>query len=330
MNIPPFRYVRAADDKAAIDVLANKDAVLLAGGTNLVDMMRLGVMRPAVVVDVGRLPLAAIEVNDSGLSLGAMARNSDVAHHPLVREHFPVLAEALLSGACPQLRNLATVGGNLLQRTRCVYFRDVENPSCNKRKPGSGCAAIDGWTRMHAVLGTSDACIAAHPSDMCVALAAVDAVVHVRGPKGERTIPIGDFHVLPGDHPDIETTLGRDELIVRVTAPATPLAKHSRYVKVRDRASHAFALASCAACVEIDGGGIVKQARIALGGVATKPWRSLDAESAVVGKKAAPDVFRAAGEMAMKQARTRPDNVFKVELGKRVVARALELAARAS
>ncbi|HEX9297956.1 MAG TPA: xanthine dehydrogenase family protein subunit M [Polyangiaceae bacterium] len=329
MNIPPFRYLRAADEKAALGGLASQDSALLAGGTNLVDMMRLGVMRPAVVIDVSRLPLSRIDVTPEGLSLGAMARNSDVAHHPLVREHFPVLAEALLSGASPQLRNLATVGGNLLQRTRCVYFRDVENPACNKRNPGSGCAAMDGWTRMHAVLGTSDSCIAAHPSDMCVALAALDAVVHVRGPKGERAIPVADFHTIPGARPEIETTLGRDELIVRVTAPATAFSKRSRYVKVRDRASYAFALASCAACLEIDGSGIVKQARVALGGVGTKPWRSLDAERAIVGKKPAADVFRGAGEIAMNGARTRPDNAFKVELGQRVVARALELAARA-
>jgi xanthine dehydrogenase YagS FAD-binding subunit len=329
MNIPPFRYVRAPDDRTALDSIASKDAVLLAGGTNVVDLMRLGVVRPAAVVDVSRLPLAAIEVTPEGLSVGAMARNSDLAHHPQVRSEFPVLSEALLSGASPQLRNLATVGGNLLQRTRCVYFRDVDNPACNKRKPGAGCAAMDGWTRMHAVLGTSDACIAAHPSDMCVALAALDAVVHVKGPKGERAIPIGEFHLEPGDHPEKETTLGHDELILRVTAPSTPFSKRSRYVKVRDRASFAFALASCAACLEIDGG-VVKQARIALGGVATKPWRAIDAERAIVGQRASPDLFRRAGETAMTGARTKPDNAFKVELGKRVVARALELAARAS
>jgi xanthine dehydrogenase YagS FAD-binding subunit len=330
VNIPPFRYARAADERSAVDAIAHEDCALLAGGTNLVDMMRLGVMRPRVVVDVGRLPLTAIEVGPDGLSLGAMATNSDVAHHPQVREQFPVLAEALLSGASPQLRNLATVGGNLLQRTRCVYFRDVDNPACNKRKPGTGCAAMDGWTRMHAVLGTSDACIAAHPSDMCVALAALDAVVHVKGPKGERAIAIGDFHLAPGDHPENETTLAKDELIVRVTAPAAPFARRSRYIKVRDRASYAFALASCAACLDIDGSGVVKAARIALGGVATKPWRSLEAERAVVGHKPSLDLFREAGEAAMRGARSRPDNAFKIELGKRVVARALDLAARAS
>jgi xanthine dehydrogenase YagS FAD-binding subunit len=328
MNLPPFRYSRAADEKAAIDALPGKDTSLLAGGTNLVDMMRLGVMRPAAIVDIGRLPLATIEMTPEGLSLGAMARNSDVAHHPAVREQFPVLAQALLSGASPQLRNLATVGGNLLQRTRCVYFRDVDNLACNKRKPGSGCAAMEGWARMHAILGTSDACIAAHPSDMCVALAALDAVVHVRGAKGERAIPIGDFHTAPGDRPDVETTLGHDELIVRVTVPQTPMSKRSCYVKARDRASYAFALASCAACLEIEAG-VVKNARIALGGVATKPWRSIDAERAVVGNRPSVEVFRSAGETALKGARTRPDNAFKVELAKRVMMRALELAARA-
>jgi xanthine dehydrogenase YagS FAD-binding subunit len=329
MNLPPFRYARAADERAALDALPGKDTSLLAGGTNLVDMMRLGVMQPAVVVDIGRLPLAAIEVTPEGLSLGAMARNSDVAHHPAVREQYPVLAQALLSGASPQLRNLATVGGNLLQRTRCAYFRDVDNTACNKRKPGSGCAAMDGWTRMHAVLGASDACIAVHPSDMCVALAALDAVVHVRSAKGERAIPIGDFHTAPGERPDVETTLAHDELIVRVNVPATPLAKRSVYVKARDRAAYAFALASCAACLRIESG-LVKDARIALGGVATKPWRSVDAERALIGGRPTVEVFRSAGEAAMKGARTRPDNAFKVELAKRVIMRALELASRAS
>jgi xanthine dehydrogenase YagS FAD-binding subunit len=330
MNMPPFRYVRPADDKAATDALAAKDSALLAGGTNLVDMMRLGIMRPAIVVDGARLPLDRIELTEEGLSMGAMARNSDVAQHALVREKFPVLAEALLSGASPQLRNLATVGGNLLQRTRCTYFRDGETAACNKRRPGSGCAAMDGWTRMHAVLGASDKCIATHPSDMCVALAALEAVIHVRGARGERKIPIADFHTLPGEHPEIESTLAPGELIVRVTVPATPLAQRSRYVKVRDRASYAFALASCAACVELDGRGVVTAARIALGGVATRPWRSPEGEAAIVGKKPTADALRAAGEAVMKGARTRRDNAFKVELGKRVVARALELAARAS
>ena len=329
MNLPPFRYLRASDEKSALDALATGDVALLAGGTNLVDLMRLGVSRPSVVVDMGRLPLARIDATADGLTLGAMARNSDVAYHPIVREQYPVLSEALLSGASPQLRNLATVGGNLLQRTRCAYFRDVDNAACNKRKPGSGCAAMEGWTRMHAVLGTSDSCIAAHPSDMCVALAALDAVVHVRGPKGERAIPIADFHTFPGEHPEVETMLAREELIVSVTVPRTPFARRSRYVKARDRASYAFALASCAACLEIEGG-VVKQARVALGGVATKPWRSVDAERELFGKPPSAEAFLGAGEMAMRGARVRPGVAFKVELGKRVVARALELAARMS
>jgi len=287
-------------------------------------------MKPGVLVDVSRLALGKIEMQGEVLSIGAMARNSDLADHPIVREKFPVLAEALEAGASPQLRNLATTGGNLLQRTRCVYFRDVETKECNKRNPGSGCAAMDGWTRMHAVLGTSDKCMAAHPSDMAVALAALEAQIHVRGPKGDRMIAFADFHTLPGDHPEVESTLAPGELIVRVTITPTPMAKRSRYVKARDRASYAFALASCAACLEIDDKGVIKQARIALGGVGTKPWRSKEAEAALAGKKTGADAWRAAATAAMDGAKTRPDNTFKVELGKRVVAKALDLAARAS
>jgi xanthine dehydrogenase YagS FAD-binding subunit len=325
MNTAPFVYHRPADEDDASEKAA-AGATLLAGGTNLVDMMRLGVMRPNALVDVSRLPLTRIEASEEGLSIGAMARNSDVAWHPLVQSGFPVLSEALLSGASPQLRNLATVGGNLLQRTRCVYFRDVSMTACNKRSPGSGCAAMDGWNRMHAVLGTSDQCIASHPSDMCVALAALDAVVHVRGSKTKRAIPIGDFHTLPGAHPDVETTLAPGELVTRVTLPVSRLAKRSRYVKVRDRASYAFALASCAACLDIEGG-TIRQARIVLGGVSTKPWRSLEAERELAGKKVGPDVFRHAAEAALEGARPRKDNAFKVDLAKRVVVRALTLTA---
>jgi xanthine dehydrogenase YagS FAD-binding subunit len=328
VNTAPFVYLRATDEASALEKAtehSGEGAAFLAGGTNLIDMMRLGVMRPGALVDVSRLALERIVEENGGLSIGSMARNSDVARHPLVQRGYPVLSEALLSGASPQIRNLATVGGNLLQRTRCAYFRDVGFPSCNKRSPGSGCAALDGWNRMHAVLGTSSHCIAAHPSDMSVALAALDAVVHVRGPKGERSIPIGDLHTVPGEHPEVETTLSPGELIVRVTLPPSPFAHRSRYVKVRDRASYAFALASCAACLELDGDAI-KQARIALGGVTTKPWRSTEAERELTGKKAGPDTFRAAAEAALRDARPRKENAFKVELAKRVVVRALELA----
>ncbi|MDF2692238.1 MAG: Molybdopterin dehydrogenase [Labilithrix sp.] len=329
MNMAPFVYLRATDERSAIDKAASEKAgaAFLAGGTNLVDMMRLGVTRPAALIDVGRLPLTQIEASaDGGLSIGAMARNSDVAEHPLVLASYPVLSEALLSGASPQLRNLATVGGNLLQRTRCAYFRDVTFPACNKRSPGSGCAALDGWNRMHAVLGTSSHCIAAHPSDMCVALTALDAIVHVRGPKGDRAIPLTDFHTLPGDHPEVETTLAPGELVLRVTLPARAFARRSRYVKARDRASYAFALASCAVCLDLEReGGSIKEARIALGGVGTKPWRSLEAERELAGKKPSPEVFRRAADAALQDAHPRKDNAFKVELARRVVVRALTL-----
>jgi xanthine dehydrogenase YagS FAD-binding subunit len=327
--VEPFKYLRPDAEPRALEAGAAKDATFLAGGTTLVDLMRLGVERPATVVDVARLPLAKIEPTPDGISIGAMARNSDVAWNPAIREGWPVLSEALLAGASPQLRNMATVGGNLLQRTRCAYFRDISCAQCNKRKPGSGCAAMDGWNRMHAVLGTSDQCIAAHPSDMCVALAALDAVVHVRGPGGARQIAIGDFHVAPGVHPEVESALVHGELVTHVFVPNAAFAKRSRYVKARDRSSFAFALASCAAALEIDDG-TIKSARIALGGVATKPWRSKEAEAAIVGKRLGDDVFRAAGEAAMKDAKPRRDNAFKMELGKRVVARALALAGGAS
>lgn len=326
MNTPPIRYSRPTTPEAAIEALTGDGAALLAGGTNLVDLMRLGVMRPTHVVDVSHLPLGDIQVDGSGLTIGAMARNSDVAHHPEVKRLFPALADALLSGASPQIRNMATVGGNLLQRTRCAYFRDIDNSACNKRNPGSGCAAMEGWTRMHAVLGTSAHCIAAHPSDMNVALAALDATVHVQGPKGPRTIPIAEFHLLPGDHPERETALQRDEIIVRITVPATALAKRSRYVKVRDRAAYAFALVSAAVGLDLDDGGTIRQASVALGGLATKPWRSAPAERALVGNKPSKEVFEAAGAAAVEGASTKPDNRFKVALGSRVVARALALA----
>jgi xanthine dehydrogenase YagS FAD-binding subunit len=328
----PFEYVRAKDDANAIDAIKGengKRARFLAGGTNLVDLMRLGVENPTRLVDVGRLPLAKIEATPQGLSIGAMARNSDVAWHPAVKEGWPVLSEALLAGASPQLRNMATVGGNLLQRTRCPYFRDPTFAACNKRKPGSGCAAMDGWHRTHAVLGTSEHCIATHPSDMCVALAALDAVVVVRGPKGERKILIGDLHTVPGAHPEIETTLAPDELVVRVEIPAAPYAKRSRYVKARDRAQFAFALASCAAALEIENG-MVKSARVALGGVGTKPWRSPEAEQALVGQPPKAEPFKLAADAALREAKPRKDNAFKVELARRVIVRALTLAGGAA
>lgn len=319
----PFEYLRALDPAAALGGLSKDNAAALGGGTNLVDLMRLDVMSPRVLVDVSRLELHAIEESAAGLSIGAMARNSDVGEHPLVKEHYRVLSEALLSGASPQIRNLATVGGNLKQRTRCAYFRDTGVTACNKRKPGSGCAAMDGWQRMHAILGTSDQCIATHPSDMCVALLALDATVYARSTDGERPIAMKDFHKLPGTRPDIETELRQNELIVKVTIPKPAAGMKSRYVKARDRASYAFALASCAACIVVEGG-MIANARIVLGGVATVPWRSLEAEQALIGKPSTRATYEAAAGAALAKAAPRTGNQFKVELAKRVMVRALE------
>jgi len=258
-----------------------------------------------------------------------MVRNSDLAEHSLIKSRYPVLSEALLSGASPQLRNMATVGGNLLQRTRCYYFYDPAFPACNKRNPGSGCGAIDGYNRIHAILGQSEHCIATHPSDMCVALAALDATIHVRGPRGERQLPFGEFHLLPGDHPEQEFALETGELVTSVSVPLTPIAARSRYVKVRDRLSYAFALASCAAALDV-GSGRIQQARIALGGVATKPWRCLEGERALLGETPGAEAFRRAADLALRDARPRGENVFKVELAKRTIVRALTLCAGAA
>lgn len=318
----PFRYVRPSDESAAITSVSDKDAKAIAGGTTLVDLLRIEVERPGTIVDITKLPFATIEELPGGaLRLGALATNTDVAYHPAVVRAFPALAEAILAGASPQVRNMATVGGNLLQRTRCPYFRDVATV-CNKRDPRSGCAAIDGYSRGHAVLGTSRHCIATHPSDMCVALAALDATVHVRGPAGERDIPAADFHTLPGDHPEIESQLRTGELIEYVQLPASGFAARSRYVKVRDRASFAFALASCAAALQLDGG-TIRDARIALGGVATKPWRAREAEIELSGKKPSFELFRRAAAAALEGAKPTKDNAFKVELSRRTIVRAL-------
>jgi xanthine dehydrogenase YagS FAD-binding subunit len=320
----PFTYVRPADARAAIAAAGASGASFLAGGTTLVDLMRLEVMSPSTLVDLGQVPLAAIERRGDGLRIGAMARNSDVATHALVVERYPLLAQALLAGASQQVRNMATVGGNLMQRTRCPYFRDPAVP-CNKRAPGTGCSALDGYTRSHAILGTSASCIAAHPSDMCVALAALDAVVHTRQGGRERAIPIGDFHTLPGDHPEVENALEQGELITHVELPGSPFAAHARYVKVRDRAAFAFALASAAVGLDVADGRI-RGARVALGGVATKPWRSLEAEQALVGPAPGrPPVERGAAA-AIVDPKPRRDNAFKVGLAKRTIVRALELA----
>jgi len=320
----PVTYVRPPDTKSAIAAAAATGACFHGGGTTLVDLMRLEVMSPTTLVDLGRLPLAAIERHGAGIRIGAMARNADVATHALVVERYPLLAQAIAAGASQQIRNMATVGGNLLQRTRCPYFRDLAVP-CNKRTPGAGCSALDGFTRSHAILGTSASCIATHPSDMCVALAALDAVVHTRSGDQTRAIPIGDLHTLPGDHPEIENVLEPGELITHVDLPASKLAAHSRYVKVRDRAAFAFALASAAVGLDVADGRI-RDARIALGGVATKPWRSVEAEQALIGQPPARAAFERAAAAALVDPKPRRDNAFKVALAKHTIVRALELA----
>jgi xanthine dehydrogenase YagS FAD-binding subunit len=309
------------------DALAAK-GTYLAGGTSLVDLMKLEVLNADRVVDLGKLELRGIEADGKGLKLGALATNTEVANHPDVRRRWPGISLALLSGASPQLRNAATVGGNLLQRTRCAYYRDLAT-RCNKRAPGQGCDALEGWTRMHALLGTSEKCIAAHPSDFCVALSALDAVVHVKGPNGEREMPFGDLHLLPGDTPEREFALNDGEIITSVYVPASPAAQRSRYVKARDRHSYAFALASCAAGLEIAAGGI-RSARIALGGVGTKPWRVPAAEQSLLGAAPSKEAFRKAAEIALQGARPRGDNAFKAELAKRCVVRALLTSAEAA
>jgi xanthine dehydrogenase YagS FAD-binding subunit len=326
----PFTYSRANDPQGAISgVAANTHAKFLGGGTNLIDLMKMGVERPDQLVDINRLDLTKVEQlpDNGGVRIGALVRNSDLAEHDLIKRNYPVLSEALLSGASPQLRNLATTGGNLLQRTRCYYFYDPAFPMCNKRDPGSGCGALEGYNRIHAILGQSDKCIATHPSDMSVAMAALDAVVRVQGPKGERTIPFEDFHRLPGETPNVETTLQPDELITAVDLPALPFARRSFYLKVRDRASYAFALVSVAAAIELDGQNI-KNVRLALGGVAHKPWRAHKAEQALAGKQPDEASFRAAAEAELADAKGYKYNSFKIELAKRAITQALGTVAK--
>jgi len=318
----PFQYQRAADAAGAVQALS-PHAKVLAGGTNLIDLMKNGVERPEKLIDINKIALASIEpLANGGLRLGALARNSDTANHPLVRERYPLLSRAILSGASPQLRNLATNGGNLLQRTRCPYFMYSEFPSCNKRAPGSGCAAIHGTNRMHAILGASESCVAVHPSDMCVALAALDATVRVRGRAGERAIPFSEFHRLPDDTPQLDTNLKADELIVAIDLPPSPYAAHSDYLKIRDRASYDFALISVAAALEVDNGRI-RSARIALGGVAHKPWRAESAERALAGQNLSRENLQAAANEALSGAKPLRENGFKVEMAKRAIVRAL-------
>jgi xanthine dehydrogenase YagS FAD-binding subunit len=317
-----FAYTPVRDVDHAIVASERPNIRFIAGGTCLVDLMKLDVEDPEEIVDINRVPLADIsETADGGLKIGALARNSTVARHPLVFERYPILAEALLSGASAQLRNMATVGGNLMQRTRCTYFRDVHQ-ACNKRTPGSGCGAADGFHRMHAILGTSEQCFATHPSDMSVALMVLDAVIEVQGPKGFRELPIGEFHTLPGETPHLETVLQCDELITAVALPPVSAEYKSRYRKIRDRESYEFALASVAAMIAMSGATIAS-ARLAFGGVATKPWRASEAERVITGARASVDTFRAAAEASVAGAVPRRDNRFKVELLKRTIIRCL-------
>ena len=319
----PFRYERAQDAAAAVELLRREPgAAFLAGGTNLVDLMKLDVERPDVLVDVTQVTSDRIEaLPDGGVRVGAAVRNSDLAADPAIRERYPALSQALLSGATYQLRNLATTGGNLLQRTRCVYFQDVSKP-CNKRTPGAGCAAREGYHRGLAVLGHSQSCVATQPSDMAVALAAFDAVVRVHGPAGAREVPLIDFHRLPGDEPQRDTVLERGELIVSVDLPALSIAARSRYRKVRDRASYAFALVSVAAAIDVSDG-VVQDVRIALGGVAHKPWRATRAERALRGAEATEESFGRAADAELEQAAPLPQNGFKVALARNTIVRTL-------
>ena len=324
----PFAFKRVADTTSADEMVAkNRNARFIAGGTNLIDLMKESVDRPNELVDISRLPLRVVRSTATGVAIGALAKNTDTANHPLIKKEFPLLTQAILAGASPQIRNMATNGGNLMQRTRCHYFYDLGTP-CNKRQSGSGCGAKDGLNRYSAIFGWSDSCVAVHPSDMCVALAALDAVVNVQTPDGaERKIKFTDFHRLPGDLPELDNNLSHGELITTIEIPRNNFAANSYYLKVRDRASYAFALVSVAAALEIEKGEI-KQARIALGGVAHKPWRCLDAEKMLVGKKPDAAVFRQAAELALKDARPLSDNKYKVKMAQRAIAKALGRAAR--
>jgi xanthine dehydrogenase YagS FAD-binding subunit len=320
--VKAFRYAQAHDVASAMSaVAADRDARYVAGGTNLVDLMKEYVERPSLLVDITHLPLRGIERTARGVRLGALALMSDVADHPAVARDFPAVSQALLLSASPQLRNMATIGGNVMQRTRCAYFRDASQP-CNKRAPGTGCAAIAGVNRQHCVIGGSPNCICTHPSDLAVALLAVDAVVHVRGRSGERTIPFEQLHVLPGSTPQRETVMEHGDLITAVELPASAHARGSYYLKVRDRASYEFALVSVAAALDV-AGGTIRAARVGLGGVAPKPWRSHDAEAALTGRPANAATFAAAAQAATRGMRGYGQNDFKIALTQRAVARAL-------
>ena len=322
-----FQYSRVTDVADAVRQIAtNPSAKFIAGGTNLVDLMKYDVERPMRLIDISRLPLKTVEATpEGGMRIGALVPNSDLAYHPLIEKRYPLLSSAILAGASQQLRNMASTGGNLLQRTRCFYFYDAATP-CNKREPGSGCSAIDGINRINAILGTSDSCIAVHPSDMCVALAALEAKVHVVGPSGERTIPFADFHRLPGDTPHIDTNLNADEIITSIELPAKNFAANYSYLKIRDRLSYAFALVSVAAAFDLKDGRIA-EARLALGGVAHKPWRSTEAEAALRGQGAGATAFGQAADILLRGAKGFGHNDFKIDLARRAIVRTLTQAA---
>ncbi|MEZ0483816.1 FAD binding domain-containing protein [Fibrella aquatica] len=337
----PFAYSRPDSVGSAIDELVSEPAAkFIGGGTNLIDLMKENIEKPSRLVDINRLPLTDItELPDGGLRLGALVTNADTAYHPLVKERYPLLSETILAGASPQLRNMATNGGNLFQRTRCYYFYDKAMP-CNKREPGSGCGAIGGYNRIHAILGTESsgqtdtnsqtACIATHPSDMCVALAALEAIIRIEGPNGERTIPIAEFHRLPEGQPQYDNTLQPGEIVTAIDLPATGFSQHHTYLKLRDRASYAFALVSVAVGLEMDGtdgSNTVTNARLALGGVAHKPWRKTEAEQLLIGKEATAENFHAVAENLLAGAKGYGHNTFKIDLAKRAIVRALTEAA---
>jgi xanthine dehydrogenase YagS FAD-binding subunit len=323
-----FHYTRANDVADAVrQIAADPTAKFIAGGTNLIDLMKEDVERPSRLIDISRLPLKTIEETaDGGLRIGALVPNSDLAYHPLIEQRYPMLGSAILAGASAQLRNMASTGGNLLQRTRCYYFYDIATP-CNKREPGSGCSAVKGINRIHAILGASEACIATHPSDMCVALAALDAMVHVTGPSGERAIAFSEFHRLPGNTPQRDTNLRPNEIVTAVELPARGFASNYTYLKIRDRLSYAFALVSIAAALELEGE-TIKEARLALGGVAHKPWRDAAAEAALRGQAANQATFAYAAGLLLRDAKGYAHNSFKIDLARRGIVRALAQAAR--
>ena len=324
----PFTFKQAANVDAALPLLATEGARPVAGGTNLLDLMKAGVMAPPQLVDINPLEQAGLDIieeHEGGLRLGALARNATTAYHDTVRSRYPLLSAAILAGASPQLRNMASNGGNLLQRTRCYYFYDVGTP-CNKREPNTGCAAREGINRQHAILGTSEHCIATHPSDMCVALAALEATVHVESARGKRDIPFAEFHRLPGEAPQYDTVLEADELITAITLPdASRYAAHSAYLKLRERLSYAFALVSVAVGLEMDGD-TIRAAGVALGGVAHKPWRDREAEALLVGKPASEEQFQAFADAVLRDAQPLEHNAFKINLARRTIVRALQRA----